>query len=80
MNTLHSYPHEFESWWNNLDHKPGDRKATQQGWKDCFLERHNIHNRGAKLRGSDPYCTGWNAAVEFILRQDNNKDSSHTNW
>ena len=32
-----------------------------------MLKKHEIHDKGNILRGTDAYCLGWNAAVEFIL-------------
>lgn len=71
MNTLNTYTKVFHFWWQNLGRPDiGSKDEALRGWKDCMLKQHEINDKGSILRGTDAYCLGWNAAVEFILGEN----------
>lgn len=71
MNTLNTYTKVFHFWWQNLNRSVyGTKDEALKGWTDCMLKQHEINDKGSILRGTDAYCLGWNAAVEFILGEN----------
>ena len=69
MNTLDMHTKEFQAWWlrQTRFQLTSEMIEAGAGWCACLIERHNIKSNAGKLRGIDPYCSGWNAAVDFIL-------------